>query len=337
MKKFEELYELVKQDIIDGKYQIGDELPSEHYFKDKYQVSRSTIRQMLDTLLKNEFISKSQGKKSIIINNTEKRATVLLIIHDVYTYIYQEIISSIEHIMRENNINTVISFSYRSKAIEQNNIRNLLPIADAVIIDPTETEILSEFDNIIYSELKKKPCVCINAEIKGFTFPSFIVNDRKVMKKLTCEMLEKNKTRFLLIMKKIDYQGNERYLGIKEAINDNPQITIDEVDIVHQTEQEITEMTFKRTLEYNPDVIMFHNDQYAYDFLKKYKEFVSDKNIIVTGFDNCEINNSFIGTIPSPSHPKSAMGEDAANAVIEMLKGKEVESKLYDVEIKNLV
>ena len=58
MKKYEQIFKLLKQDILNETYQIDDYLPSEHELVQTYKVSRDTVRKSLDLLQKAELIQK---------------------------------------------------------------------------------------------------------------------------------------------------------------------------------------------------------------------------------------------------------------------------------------
>lgn len=71
MKKYEQIFKLLKQDILNETYQIDDYLPSEHELVQTYKVSRDTIRKSLDLLQKAELIQKIRGQGSKVIKQTQ--------------------------------------------------------------------------------------------------------------------------------------------------------------------------------------------------------------------------------------------------------------------------
>lgn len=66
------LYYHLKNDILSGKYKIGEILPSEFDLASTHKVARSTVRQALSTLEKEGHITKKQGKGSIVIEGGTK-------------------------------------------------------------------------------------------------------------------------------------------------------------------------------------------------------------------------------------------------------------------------
>jgi DNA-binding GntR family transcriptional regulator len=51
---YHQLYEILRGDILHGKWQPGDMFPPESELVKRYQISRSTVRQVLDMLVNRE-------------------------------------------------------------------------------------------------------------------------------------------------------------------------------------------------------------------------------------------------------------------------------------------
>jgi len=60
------LYELLRKHITEGVYKEGDLLPSENELCQLYGMTRPTVRQALSTLTNDGYISRHQGKGSIV-------------------------------------------------------------------------------------------------------------------------------------------------------------------------------------------------------------------------------------------------------------------------------
>ncbi len=65
-KKFMKIYEALKEDILNGQIQYGEQIPSEHDLVQLYQSSRETVR-ALDLLALDGMIQKIHGKGSLVI------------------------------------------------------------------------------------------------------------------------------------------------------------------------------------------------------------------------------------------------------------------------------
>ncbi|HEY5470209.1 MAG TPA: GntR family transcriptional regulator [Bacteroidales bacterium] len=64
--QYRKLYEVLRKHILDGIYKEGDLLPSENELCKLYRMTRPTVRQSLSTLSNDGYISKHQGKGSIV-------------------------------------------------------------------------------------------------------------------------------------------------------------------------------------------------------------------------------------------------------------------------------
>jgi len=67
----------LKSQIIAGVYGEGDLLPSESELQRLHGVTRSTIRQALEELVKEGYIRKKQGKGSIVIRRQRRTLGML--------------------------------------------------------------------------------------------------------------------------------------------------------------------------------------------------------------------------------------------------------------------
>jgi GntR family transcriptional regulator/GntR family frlABCD operon transcriptional regulator len=66
MPQYRKLYEILKKHIADGVYKEGDLLPSENELCQLHGMTRPTVRQSLGKLENDGYISKHQGKGSIV-------------------------------------------------------------------------------------------------------------------------------------------------------------------------------------------------------------------------------------------------------------------------------
>ncbi len=64
--RYKHLYEILRKHIVDGVYKKGDLLPSENELCRVHRITRPTVRHALDSLVRDGFIKKQQGKGSIV-------------------------------------------------------------------------------------------------------------------------------------------------------------------------------------------------------------------------------------------------------------------------------
>lgn len=76
MKTYELISQTIERNILKGVYPAGSYLPSENSLRQKYDVSRDTIRKALAVLMGNGYIQKIQGKGSLVLKREQLRFPV---------------------------------------------------------------------------------------------------------------------------------------------------------------------------------------------------------------------------------------------------------------------
>ncbi len=329
MTKYEKIYNEIIDDINQSILRVGDSLPSENELSERFDTSRVTVRRALTQLENNGMIMKQQGKESIVVNNTLKPKTVLLIVPTLFKYIFIDLIKEIEQTLREQNVNLLIACSYHNQKIERDIIRTHIASVDGIIIEPTQAQYTKHINSTAYNALAKIPTVCINAKMEKYNFPYMILDDYKSTNELAKYVISKKCKRVLVLAKTDDLQGYTRLSGINDAFDNEVNLDYQVVEFTTYNEQDKLEEFAKAYLEYKPDCVMFYNDEYAYKILNNNHIIPEQEGIMVTGFDDTEYSNGTPYSFISPSHPKAVMGRDAANAIIKLMDKQEVESKIY--------
>uniref|UniRef100_UPI002109B2D3 GntR family transcriptional regulator n=1 Tax=Staphylococcus aureus TaxID=1280 RepID=UPI002109B2D3 len=84
-KKFMQIYEAMKEDILNGQIQYGEQITYEHDLVQLYQSSRATVRKALDLLALAGMIQKIHGTGSLVISQevTEFPFSALVRFHEM--------------------------------------------------------------------------------------------------------------------------------------------------------------------------------------------------------------------------------------------------------------
>ena len=67
---YHQLYEILRNNIVQGKWKPGDMLPPESELIEQYQVSRITVRQALDALVNDGLIYRQRGRGTFVAHPT---------------------------------------------------------------------------------------------------------------------------------------------------------------------------------------------------------------------------------------------------------------------------
>ena len=91
------LKDKINQDILSGIYPIDSKLPTENELADLYGVSRSTIRQALDLLVKEEIITKRWGSGNTVISKSDssKKDTIMVLLPSIKSAEWHGILTDI--------------------------------------------------------------------------------------------------------------------------------------------------------------------------------------------------------------------------------------------------
>jgi len=76
---YHQLYQILRDDIVRGEWQPGDMIPPESELIEQYQLSRTTVRQVLDMLTNEGLIYRQQGRGTFIAHPTVEQALVRII------------------------------------------------------------------------------------------------------------------------------------------------------------------------------------------------------------------------------------------------------------------
>ncbi len=76
---YHQLYEILRSNIVSGDWQPGDMIPPESELIEQYQVSRTTVRQVLDMLVGEGLIERKQGLGTFVTHPTVEQGLVRII------------------------------------------------------------------------------------------------------------------------------------------------------------------------------------------------------------------------------------------------------------------
>jgi len=76
---YHQLYQILRGDIVRGEWQPGDMIPPESELIEQYQLSRTTVRQVLDMLSNEGLIYRQQGRGTFVAHPTVEQALVRII------------------------------------------------------------------------------------------------------------------------------------------------------------------------------------------------------------------------------------------------------------------
>lgn len=333
MKKYIQLYNLLKEQITQNALIPGTQLPTEHAIAAKYQVSRQTVRQALDLLRRDGYISSVQGSGSFINSPgtrspSDRRIAVIMTYFS--EYIFPSILRGINEAAVEHGYTIEISATGNSISAEKAILTGILqhPVA-GIIVEGTKAA-LPNPNTTYYQQLAKQgvPVVFINSiypSLESERIVSVVTDDFNGGYQLAKELITKGHRSIGCLFKSDDAQGINRFRGAISAFVDSGTEFNDSnfVWFTTETKQSLLPLLVPNILFSNCSAIICYNDEIAamlFSYLKHKRHSIT----AITSFDH-NINSDLIPPgidFHSLTHPKDVLGKTAALKLFNMLANK---------------
>lgn len=344
-------YEIVKQtlrkEIIDGKYQINQKLPTESELMKRFNVSRYTIRRAVGDLENEHYIYRIQGggmfvqdwQRNWSADDTNKLIGVIST--HMADYIFPPIISGIDSVVTEQGYSMIVGNTLNNHHRERQTLLNMLDLKIAgLIIEPTQSA-LPNPNLDLYRQIKEYhiPTILFHTTYPELDFPTLLTQDQQAEEELIHYLFDLGHQKILGVFQIDDRQGVNREAGMIKAYQDaGIPVTNSEV-IMYQSNNDHAAILQKvDNLLKSPDhptAIACYNDQLATHIIGhlQHQGVRVPEDISVVGFDNYDLAQTMTPTLTTASHPKRQLGKDAGKMILDMINGKDGHSITYPVPL----
>lgn len=338
MKKYQILVDRISNDISSGALPPGTQLPTEIRLSEDYGISRQTVRRALSQLQKDGLIYSIQGSGSFVAYpgsapaDNKRIAVITTYFSD---YIFPAIIRGINSVSFERNYTLEMYTTNNSISMEKSILAGILskPVA-GIIVEGTKAA-LPNPNTIYYKQLSQMgiPIVFINSiypQLVGQQrILSVLADDWAGGYELMTRLIDEGHQRIGCILKSDDSQGVDRFSGALAALVDR-NVSFDDRNFVWFTTE--TKHSFMQSLTpggllVSCTAVLCYNDEIAAILTAHLKNCVHSIQTIASFDDN--LNPAILPRgvrFYSLRHPKSALGQTAANKLLNLLGGQEEES-----------
>ncbi len=341
VNKYEQLADILREQIRLGTYQEGDAIPTEAALQEAFQFSRHTVRQAIAVLVNEGYLRKERGSGTYVsipmTQNQSSRKTIGIMMTYLSDYIFPSIMRGVEQTLREQGYSLLLGSTNNDHAQERACLQQMIDQGvDGLIIEPTKSNQYNP-NLAYYAALKEKriPVVMINAYYEELDLPHICVNDTKSGFLAANHLLQGGHTRLMMVTKIDDLQGKYRLKGFVKALT-NAKCSFSSEDVLTYT-TETKEAVIKQAVdqliheENQITGIVCYNDEIAQQMIQALtaagKSVPEDISII--GNDDSPLSTLAVPTITTLTHPKEAMGQLAAQWVIT---GKTAETDAFYFE-----
>lgn len=341
-----QLHNALRQQIVSGRWAMGERLPSEPQLAKHFNISRTTIRIALQKAELEGLITRAPGKGTFVsynINESNQMRFIGYVTRSFHNEIHLMLLSNIETELRSAGYNVIFSNAANNaqevtviEELLQDNVSGLILWANSRVTED-EQRVLQEY------QAKQIPVVLIDRHIEGLE-TDFVGSDNfggtyGLMQHLIelghqhIVHLTHNTKSFSPI--------DERYRGYRAAIDEHNlphyeawrlnspnKLEFVETDIFHLLDDEqfafgsqITQ--FIQAADPPPTAIVCVNDAIAILAMRAIRSLgmkVPD-DISVVGFDNISLAAYVDVPLTTVSHDVNTIGQQAADILLERLDG----------------
>ncbi len=338
--KYQAVADALRRDIATGVFQDGDTLLTEEALKDKFGVSRQTVRQAIALLENDGLVVRRRGSGTYVTHGPRKHGGILqvgVVTTYITDYIFPSIVRGIEGALSHENCIMSLSATYNHTHHERALLQRLLETpVDGLIIEGTKTALPNP--NIgLYEKLVERniPFVFIH----GF-YPQLPRNVHVVMadeaggRQAAEALVARGLTRLGGVFKSDDMQGHLRYQGFAQAMEAHGLPLRDEHCCWFTTENKQSFLAdsagkaFLDGLKGHVDALLCYNDEIALHLMEALGEagLSVPRDISLISFDNSPYAGICTPKLTSLSHPKDEFGRAAALKLLRMMNGQKEQS-----------
>ncbi|RKM55836.1 GntR family transcriptional regulator [Butyrivibrio sp. X503] len=338
--KYNQIEEELKALILEEKIKPGEKMPSENVLSKQYGVSRQTVRKAISDLVNEGFVYAVQGSgtycsdASRFKKDSKDIAVVMTYLSD---YIFPKVISGIDSVLSENGYSIVLKNTNNSRTREIKCLEELIEKnIDGIIVEPSKSNVFCKH-KYLYDKLDKYgiPYIFIQGAYSVMEDkPHVIMDDEKGAYLLTGYLISQGHKNIIGVFKSDDTQGQNRHKGYAKALA-NAGLTYDPENVIwfYTEDRAVHPYTnLQKMIKSGKkvDAIVAYNDQIAFHLIKAIRELglKVPQDISVTGYDNSQTAANTDITLTTIVHPQQELGKIAAQMLLKMIRGEEVEKRI---------
>ncbi len=175
---YSEVYNQLKQDILEGKYPPGSMLPTELELTETFYVSRITVQKAMQMLRKEGYISRIAGRGTFVerIPTQAKQRTIGLALCNVGASFGLRILTAVERTAAQHGYHVIFKNSLDDSETETKAIQDLVALGvDGLLIQPIHEEYYNKA--LIQYHFDKFPIVLVDRNFPGFSIPGVSTNN----------------------------------------------------------------------------------------------------------------------------------------------------------------
>jgi DNA-binding LacI/PurR family transcriptional regulator len=332
--RFLQLYQLLKSEIIAGKYACFEAIPSQQQLIDAHRVSLITVRRALEKLTEEGYITRRQGKGCYVAPETDWRINrsrvtqIGVVVSSIVNSFFPEIINGMEGYLHAAGAQLTIAHSQWQPELEKSHIQRMLENGcNGLLISPSQTA-------ESYERLRDQgvPFVLFNHYFPEADFPYVITDDRNGTKAAVSYLIAKGHRKIGAIIGGAGKAtARDRWEGFKAGFAE-AGLEFRESWVSWQrnfTYEEGVEAARELLLREPALTAVFGSSEAlatgAVGYLLN-RGYQVPRDISVVAFGDSDTSRFFKIPLTTVSQPTAKMGELAAGLLLAKIQGERIES-----------
>ncbi len=334
LAKYQKVIDWLNKNIDDGVLRPGDKIPSENVLCEQFGLSRQTIRHAIAKLSEDGLLDSRRGSGTYVSDQLAedgKKSVVAVVTTYVDDYIFPSTIRGIESTLSARGYSMQLSFTNNTVAKEKQILEDLLERDDVagVIMEPVKSA-LPNPNIYLYRKLNDRgmKVLFLNSYYPELGFPHVSIADEECAYRAVKALVDAGHREIGCVLKLDDGQGRERYRGYLRAMTEQGiSFTYDHVNWIDTIDIKDGKRALVRVKERlrGCSAVFCYNDQVAgmlMQMLRSSGVKLPDEMSVI-GMDDSDLAKIGVDgvTIASIPHPKSILGQKAAQNMIRLIHG----------------
>ena len=342
--KYLKVADTLRREIAEGKFRDGEKLMTEEALRDRFGVSRQTVRQAIALLEEDGLVDRQRGSGTYVCHGVRKHPGVIrvgVVTTYITDYIFPEIVSGIETVLSKSGVVMTLSATYNDPRAERRILeRTIEGQVDGLIIEGVRTahEMVNE-DCFRYLAERNIPVLFMNGAYRKMrNIPCLVMDDFEGGRQAARVLLERGYRRPSGLFKTDDIQGLERAGGLVEEFRSRGVEIPEKRMLCFGTEHRMDVMQTPEGTAFmdllaagEADCIACYNDAFALTVLEEMEKrnVRVPEQLGIISFDNSSLAERARPRLTSFEHPKEAFGEAVARKMLRMIEGiREMDVKM---------
>jgi len=328
--KYIEIADWLRNHILDGTFQTGERLITEHSLCEKFSISRHTARSAVAVLEKEGLVVRRQGDGTYVnLSLNTKRKNIGVLLTDPCCYTFPNMISGINEVLSAQGHRITLGLSQNKVEIERAQLLSFQAAnIDGLIVEAVQSALANPNLDIYRDFLARNiPVIFVNTYYPRLDCNYILNDDVEGGRIATGYLIDQGHRKIGGLFKLDSIQGSLRYEGFVNKLYEQ-NLTLDEARIVWYSDESedhlfaTEQLSLLREALSTCTAVLCYSDRVAHKLIEASPRLGLriPQDLSIASFDNSIVSRMAIPSITSITHPGAEMGKLAASSLLKMIE-----------------